>query len=69
MPMRNSSLFDRRKCYFGIFSTFLLSAGPIPKVSTGMGLQNIINRYALLTGRRVWAGDTQDAFVVKVLLL
>lgn len=38
-------------------------------VSTGMGLQNIINRYALLTDRPVWAGEIQDAFVVKVPLL
>lgn len=38
-------------------------------VSTGIGLQNIINRYALLTDRPVWAGETDGAFVVKVPLL
>lgn len=38
-------------------------------VSTGIGLQNIINRYALLTDRPVWAGETEGAFVVKVPLL
>jgi len=38
-------------------------------VSTGTGLQNIINRYALLTDRPVWAGETEEAFVVKVPLL
>jgi two-component system LytT family sensor kinase len=32
-------------------------------------LQNIINRYALLTGRRVWAGECEDEFVVKIPLL
>ncbi len=38
-------------------------------VSTGLGLQNIINRYALLTNRPVWAGEREDEFVVKVPLL
>jgi tetratricopeptide (TPR) repeat protein len=37
--------------------------------STGIGLQNIINRYALLTDRPVWAGECEDAFKVKVPLL
>ncbi len=37
--------------------------------STGMGLQNIINRYALLTDQPVWAGETEADFVVKVPLL
>ena len=40
-----------------------------PTVSTGIGLQNIINRYALLTNKTVWAGETQDQFVVKIRLL
>lgn len=38
-------------------------------ISTGVGLQNIINRYALLTKCRVWAGEAGDQFVVKVPLL
>jgi LytS/YehU family sensor histidine kinase len=37
--------------------------------STGVGLQNIINRYALLTDRPVWAGECEDEFVVRVPLL
>lgn len=37
--------------------------------STGIGLQNIINRYALLTKRPVWAGEREEEFVVKVPLL
>jgi LytS/YehU family sensor histidine kinase len=37
--------------------------------STGTGLQNIINRYALLTDRPVWAGEREDEFVVKIPLL
>lgn len=37
--------------------------------STGMGLQNISNRYALLTNRPVWAGETEEEFVVRVPLL
>ncbi len=38
-------------------------------VSTGVGLQNIINRYALLTDRPVWAGETEEHFVIKAPLL
>ena len=37
--------------------------------STGIGLENIKNRYALLTKIPVWAGITEDKFVVKVPLL
>lgn len=40
-----------------------------PTKSTGVGLQNIINRYALLTDRPVWAGEREDEFVVRVPLL
>ncbi len=40
-----------------------------PASSTGVGLQNIINRYALLTDRPVWAGEREDEFVVRVPLL
>ena len=40
-----------------------------PAASTGVGLQNIINRYALLTDRPVWAGEREDEFVVRVPLL
>ena len=40
-----------------------------PSASTGIGLQNIINRYALLTDRPVWAGEQEDKFVVRVPLL
>src|SRR5678816_4921424 len=39
-----------------------------PTHSTGVGLQNIINRYALLTKRPVWAGETEDQFVVLSLI-
>lgn len=37
--------------------------------SSGMGLQNIKNRYALLTSRPVWAGEHDGTFLVKVPLL
>ncbi len=40
-----------------------------PSMSTGVGLQNIMNRYALLTSQPVWAGETDDQFVVKIPLL
>ncbi len=38
-------------------------------ISTGLGLQNIINRYSLLTDRPVQAGECEEEFVVKVPLL
>lgn len=37
--------------------------------STGMGLKNITDRYALLTKRKVCAGETDDHFVVRIPLL
>lgn len=37
--------------------------------STRLGLQNIINRYALLTDKPVWAGEREGEFVVKIPLL
>jgi tetratricopeptide (TPR) repeat protein len=40
-----------------------------PVHSTGIGLQNIINRYALLCDRPVWAGESENAFVVKIPLI
>lgn len=40
-----------------------------PSKSTGLCLQNIINRYAPLTNRSVWAGEREDEFVVKIPLL
>jgi len=46
-----------------------LQSRTTPSVSTGVGLQNIINRYALLTDRPVWAGEREDEFVVRVPLL
>jgi tetratricopeptide (TPR) repeat protein len=42
---------------------------PQREESTRMGLQNIINRYALITDRCVWAGEQDGVFVVKVPLL
>lgn len=37
--------------------------------STGTGLNNIINRYRLLTDCSVWAGECEDRFMVKVPLI
>jgi tetratricopeptide (TPR) repeat protein len=37
--------------------------------STGVGLQNIKDRYALLTDQSVWAGEANGSFVVRVPLL
>ncbi|MBN8677250.1 MAG: tetratricopeptide repeat protein [Chitinophagales bacterium] len=38
-------------------------------LSTGIGLQNIINRYALLSDLPVLAGETEDAFIVRIPLI
>ncbi|MBX2893140.1 MAG: hypothetical protein KF734_19675 [Saprospiraceae bacterium] len=46
-----------------------LQLRPTPSASTGLGLQNIINRNALLTARPVWAGESEEAFIVKLPLL
>lgn len=46
-----------------------LQLRPQREVSTGTGLNNIINRYALLTDRPVWAGECEDHFLVKIPLL
>lgn len=42
---------------------------PDREESTGIGLQNITNRYRLLTDRSVWVGEQDDEFVVKLPLL
>ncbi|WP_128546713.1 sensor histidine kinase [Larkinella soli] len=42
---------------------------PHAEATTGVGLQNIINRYGLLTDLPVWAGEQQGTFVVKIPLL
>lgn len=42
---------------------------PQSEASTGVGLQNIINRYALLTDRPVWIGENDGSFMVKIPLL
>lgn len=39
------------------------------ETSTGTGLQNIINRYHLLTDRSLWLGEQRGSFVVKIPLL
>jgi LytS/YehU family sensor histidine kinase len=46
-----------------------LQLRPQREASTGTGLANIINRYALLTNRAVRAGEYEDAFLVKIPLL
>ncbi|MDX2135261.1 MAG: two-component regulator propeller domain-containing protein [Saprospiraceae bacterium] len=40
-----------------------------PVQSTGLGLENIRNRYALLADRPVWAGEQDGAFWVKIPLV
>jgi tetratricopeptide (TPR) repeat protein len=40
-----------------------------PIASTGTGLQNILNRYALLSDQPVWAGEREGGFVVEIPLM
>ncbi len=47
----------------------LLQPRPDPEASTGIGLQNITNRYRLLTDKPVIIGEETGAFVVKLPLL
>lgn len=42
---------------------------PKSETSTGVGLQNIITRYTLLTDHPVWVGESDGKFVVKIPLL
>ncbi|WP_461134360.1 sensor histidine kinase [Spirosoma lituiforme] len=46
-----------------------LQPRPQSETSTGMGLQNIITRYAMLTDRSVWVGESEGNFIIKVPLL
>lgn len=46
-----------------------LQPRPQSEKSTGVGLQNIITRYALLTDKPVWVGENDGSFVVKIPLL
>jgi len=46
-----------------------LQSRPQSETSTGVGLQNIVNRYALLTDQAVWIGESEEKFVVKIPLL
>ncbi|NEU66988.1 sensor histidine kinase [Spirosoma agri] len=46
-----------------------LQPRPQSENSTGVGLQNIITRYALLTDQPVWVGENEGAFIVKIPLL
>ncbi|MVM41876.1 histidine kinase [Spirosoma sp. HMF3257] len=46
-----------------------LQLRPQSETSTGVGLQNIITRYALLTDESVWVGENEGSFVVKIPLL
>jgi LytS/YehU family sensor histidine kinase len=46
-----------------------LQPRPSAGKAEGQGLQSIVNRFALLTDRPIWAGETEDYFVVKLPLL
>jgi hypothetical protein len=46
-----------------------LQLRPLQEISTGIGLQNIINQYKLLTSHPVWAGEEDGFFIVKIPLL
>ena len=42
---------------------------PQSETSTGVGLQNIVNRYSLLTDRPVHVDESEETFVVKIPLI
>lgn len=46
-----------------------LQPRPKSENSTGVGLENIITRYALLTDQSVWVGERDGDFVVRIPLL
>ncbi|GAB4017846.1 sensor histidine kinase [Spirosoma koreense] len=46
-----------------------LQPRPQSETSTGVGLQNIITRYALLTDQSVWVGENDGNFIVRIPLL
>lgn len=46
-----------------------LQIRPQSETSTGVGLQNIITRYAMLTDQPVWVGENEGSFIVKIPLL
>ncbi|TNE60429.1 MAG: tetratricopeptide repeat protein [Bacteroidetes bacterium] len=46
-----------------------LQPRPTVAPSTGMGMENIEHRYALLTDRPVWAGPKEGAYIVQIPLL
>ncbi|MCF0060468.1 histidine kinase [Dyadobacter chenwenxiniae] len=53
---------------------YLIVENPIqprdqPEDSTGVGLHNITNRYSLLTDHKVWYGEQNGSFVVRIPLL
>lgn len=52
-----------------LFVTNPMQSRPVSEPSTGLGLQNITNRYALLTDRPVWVGEREGEFIVKIPLL
>lgn len=52
-----------------LFITNPIQRRPTTDLSTGVGLQNIVNRYALLTDKPVWVGEQDGLFVVKIPLL
>jgi sensor histidine kinase YesM len=47
----------------------LIQPRPDREASTGIGLQNITNRYKLLTDKPVWIGEEAGEFIVKLPLL
>ena len=64
-PLRVNIYLDRD--YLVVQNTLQLR--PQSEKSTGLGLQNIITRYSLLTEQSVWVGESDGNFVVKIPLL
>lgn len=58
---------DRQGDYLRVANP--LQPRPAADESTGVGLQNIVNRYRLLADKPVWVGEEDTEFVVKIPLL
>ncbi len=68
------SMRERLQVHIYAEDGFLIVENPLqprdpPEPSTGVGLTNITNRYALLTERPVWHGEQHGSFVVKIQLI
>ncbi|MDB5241530.1 MAG: hypothetical protein JWP57_2155 [Spirosoma sp.] len=68
------SIQERLQVRIYVAENYLIIENPLqprdqPEPSTGVGLRNITNRYALLTEHPVWYGEQNGLFIVKIPLI